>query len=235
MTEITAVSRSVLSDQVFAQLIDQILAGRLAPDELLPPERELAEVFEVNRHAIREALKRLQQTGLVRIAQGGKTRVMDWRRHAGLELLVEIAQSGAVPTISVLRDIAVLRQSIGAGAARLCAEQASAEALTLVVDAAGGYPADPSDHEALAAADLAFWDAVIDGSGNLAYRLALNTVVTGIDRIGLARIAGLVDEYADRGRHTALAQAIAERDGARAQSEAHEMLGLIVTAIDGIR
>ena len=39
---------------------------------------------------MREALKRLQQSGLVRISQGGATRVRDWRRHGGLDLLLEL-------------------------------------------------------------------------------------------------------------------------------------------------
>src|SRR4051812_37741445 len=42
--------------------------------------------FAVNGHAVREAFKRLQQAGLVQVAQGGATRVLDWRRSAELDL-----------------------------------------------------------------------------------------------------------------------------------------------------
>ena len=56
----------------------------------MPSERTLAEELGVNRHAVREALKRLQQAGLIRIAQGGATRVLDWRQSGGLEVLLDL-------------------------------------------------------------------------------------------------------------------------------------------------
>jgi DNA-binding FadR family transcriptional regulator len=88
--EFVPASRSSVSDHVFGQVRDAILAGVYPPDSSLPSERDLAAVFEVNRHAVREALRRLQQLGLVRVAQGGATRVLDWRRHAGLDLAMAL-------------------------------------------------------------------------------------------------------------------------------------------------
>lgn len=52
------------------QLRDAILDGRYVPGDKLPPERELAEQFGVNRGSIREALKVLEGLGLVSIRQG---------------------------------------------------------------------------------------------------------------------------------------------------------------------
>ncbi|WP_228831698.1 FadR/GntR family transcriptional regulator, partial [Nocardia elegans] len=107
--EFAVVGRTAVSDAVFGQLVDAILTGRIAPDEPLPAERELAETFQVNRHAVREALKRVQQSGLVRVAQGGKTRVLDWRANGGLDLLSALARSGSVPAQRILRDIAEMQ------------------------------------------------------------------------------------------------------------------------------
>ena len=61
LVPIAPVTRTAVSDAVFAALTEEVLSGRLAPDEALPSERELAEAFEVNRHAVREALKRLRE------------------------------------------------------------------------------------------------------------------------------------------------------------------------------
>ena len=80
---------STVSSQIHAQLRADILGGRYAPGEALPSERRLCEAFDASRHGVREALKRLQQAGLVAISQGGATRVRDWRHHGGLELLLE--------------------------------------------------------------------------------------------------------------------------------------------------
>ena len=227
LVPIAPVTRTAVSDAVFAALTEEVLSGRLAPDEALPSERELAEAFEVNRHAVREALKRLQQSGLVSISQGGRTRVLDWRTHAGLEALVALSTSGAVPSQKVVDDLFAMRAALGADAARLCAEVAGPDAVASVLAAAAAYPesaASDTDPAGLVAVDLVFWTAVVDGSDNLAYRLGLNTLATGIATIGHARLAGLLEEYADRDSHLALARAIADRDAAAAHDLAERLL-----------
>src|SRR4051794_27538644 len=59
-TEFTPVARQSVSDTVLVQLREAILGGAYEPGDQLPPERELALAFAVNRHAVREAVKRLQ-------------------------------------------------------------------------------------------------------------------------------------------------------------------------------
>jgi DNA-binding FadR family transcriptional regulator len=62
--------RRRVHEDVAAQLRDAILDGRFAPGEKLPPERELAERFQVNRTSVREAIKVLEGLGLVSVRQG---------------------------------------------------------------------------------------------------------------------------------------------------------------------
>jgi DNA-binding FadR family transcriptional regulator len=62
--------RRRLHQDVAEQLRDAILDGRYRAGEKLPPERELAEEFEVNRTSVREAIKVLEGLGLVRVRQG---------------------------------------------------------------------------------------------------------------------------------------------------------------------
>ncbi|UGT61363.1 FadR/GntR family transcriptional regulator [Nocardia asteroides] len=233
--DITPVTRASVSDEVFGQLVTEILAGRLAPGDALPGERELAERFGVNRHAVREALKGVRQAGLVRIAQGGKTRVLDWRVSAGLDALSALAETGAVPPVRMLRDIAEMRRSVAADAARLCAERATPEQRAAVTAAAERYPAATDRPVDATAADLDFWTAVIDGSGNIAYRLGLNTLVAGFGAIGWPVIAdlGLFMEYVDRAAHAELARRIAAADAEGAHALATELLGRMVALLAG--
>jgi GntR family transcriptional repressor for pyruvate dehydrogenase complex len=86
-----AVQNLSLPDQVFDQIASEIINGRYNVDDNLPAERKLVETFGVNRHVVREALKRLEQLGLIRISQGGGTKVLDFRRHAGLDVLTLMA------------------------------------------------------------------------------------------------------------------------------------------------
>ena len=80
------VRRSVV-DAAYEQLAAQILDGGLMVGAELPPERRLTEELGVNRQAVREALQRLAQDGLVTIQHGGATRVTDFRQSGGLHLL----------------------------------------------------------------------------------------------------------------------------------------------------
>jgi DNA-binding FadR family transcriptional regulator len=62
--------RRRIHEDVAEQLRDAILDGRFAAGAKLPPERELAEEFRVNRTSIRDAIKVLEGLGLVSVRQG---------------------------------------------------------------------------------------------------------------------------------------------------------------------
>ena len=68
--------RRRLHQDVAEQLRDAILDGRYAVGEKLPPERELAEEFQVNRTSVREAIKVLEGLGLVSVRQGDGATVL---------------------------------------------------------------------------------------------------------------------------------------------------------------
>ena len=61
-------------DAVAKQIEDAILCGRLKPGNKLPPEREVIRLFNISRRTLREALRILEQKGLIQVklgAQGG--------------------------------------------------------------------------------------------------------------------------------------------------------------------
>lgn len=217
-----------VSDAVFTQLVDEILSGRWPAERPAPSERELALDLEVNRHSVREALKRLQQAGLVRISQGGKSLVLDWRTHAGLDMLAALAAAGVVPLSKAFADGAVMRRTVGADAARLCALCADDEQLTAVTAAADTYP-ESGNLATFRDADLVFWTAIVLGSGNIAYRLALNTLVLSTDDLGRELFIDLNAEmFIDRRGHLELAAAIADRDAESAQQLGYALLSQLV-------
>src|SRR4051794_26467369 len=199
------------SAQIHADLRAAILAGEYAAGDALPSERQLSDELGAGRHAVREALKRLQQAGLVSISQGGATRVRDWHRHGGLDLLLALGADGeAPPELGLARATLEMRASIGADAARLCARRADA-ALRAELEARAAALAVAGDPAARTAIYDVLWDRIIDGAGNLAYRLALNTLVAG-QRV-LSFDAELVGrEVADHDAVRALAAAIAAGD-----------------------
>jgi len=58
-------------------VFERIQGGELSPGDLMPSERELMQVYNVGRPAIREAMQSLQTNGLVVIRHGGRARVAE--------------------------------------------------------------------------------------------------------------------------------------------------------------
>ncbi|WP_430396303.1 phosphonate metabolism transcriptional regulator PhnF [Ferrovibrio sp.] len=56
--------------QIAAEMERMIRRGDYAPGAQLPTEKHLATEFGVNRHTVRQAMNRLEETGLVSIEQG---------------------------------------------------------------------------------------------------------------------------------------------------------------------
>lgn len=213
------VARRSVSEEVFAELRDAILAGRFAPGDALPPERDLAASFAVNRHAVREALKALQAAGFVRIVHGGHTKVLDVRSTAGLDLLEHLARSSATPDPGIVRDGLEMRRCIGMEAARLAAIRGDAQAHARIEASCAAY-GDESHPDA----DRAFWLEIVVASGNTAFRLALNSLVHAIDAWPDDMDPVLAADRADLVPHAPLAAAIVARDGDRAATLADEIL-----------
>ena len=223
-----------VSDVVHERLRQEILSGRLEPGAAVPSERVLSEQLGVNRHAVREALKRLEQAGLVQISQGGPTRVLDWRERGGLEVLLDLIDDpGELPPEELVRAVLELRACIGTDAARRCALRADPKARRRIAALAvatadarapggGGGVGEPGagDAAALAAYDE-LWREIVVGAGNLAYRLALNSLLAALDSFPRLAIA-LVPT--DRERLTALGEAIAGADPVAAESAARALL-----------
>ncbi|MGC5019243.1 FadR/GntR family transcriptional regulator [Micromonospora sp. DT47] len=224
------VPRSSVSDHVFGQLCDAIVSGRYRPDDPLPGERELAVAFAVNRHAVREALRRLQQLGLVRISQGGATRVLDWRVHAGLDLALSLTQSGDVlPVEHLVRDMMEMRACVGVDAARLCADRATAALRRVVTRAVEEYAALGPDLHAMGEANIVLWRHIVDGSGNTAYLLAFNSLVAGAVAVGEVPPERRAAELLDVAGHRRLAEALAQGRGDDAATQAHALLTASLT------
>jgi DNA-binding FadR family transcriptional regulator len=201
------IARTSVADTVFAELRDAILTGRFAPGEALPPERELAASFAVNRHAVREAIGRLQAAGFVNVVHGGGTTVLDVRSTAGLDLLAHIARSADEPDPHLIRDGLEMRRCIGIEAVRLAATRGTPEAHARIEASSTAY--GDSVHPD---ADRAFWREVVDASGNVAFRLALNSLLHAIDARPEAMDVLLADDRADTIRHAPLARAISAGD-----------------------
>jgi GntR family transcriptional repressor for pyruvate dehydrogenase complex len=71
--------RQVRKTKIYHEIVDQIkeliAEGRIKPGDRLPPERELAELFQASRNSVRDAIRVLEQMGLIESRQGNGTYV----------------------------------------------------------------------------------------------------------------------------------------------------------------
>lgn len=73
--QLQPVGKRRLSTQVAQSLRDYIVERHLQAGDRLPSERDLAEALAVSRHVVREAIRILEEQGLVAVGQGKDTLV----------------------------------------------------------------------------------------------------------------------------------------------------------------
>ncbi|ORB85354.1 GntR family transcriptional regulator [Mycobacterium kansasii] len=159
--------RQRVDEQIAASIADAILDGVFPPGSTLPPERDLATQFGVNRTSLRQGLARLQQMGLIEVRHGSGSVVRD---PAGLThpAVVEALVRKLGPDF--LAELLEIRAALGPVIGRLAAErhtlgdaQALREALAAVREA---------DSAALRqSADLAYFRVLIRSTQNRALGL----------------------------------------------------------------
>lgn len=65
--------KKTFSDEIIDQILSMIVTGELKAGDKLPGERQLSESFRVSRNSVREALKSLENLGMVRRHPRGTT------------------------------------------------------------------------------------------------------------------------------------------------------------------
>jgi DNA-binding FadR family transcriptional regulator len=119
--------RKAKQHRIFQDVVGQvqtaILDGRLQPGDKLPPERELGEMLGTSRGTLREALRVLEQKGLIeiRLGVGGGAMVKDPGGEQITESLGMLIQSQKV----ALHHLAEFREGVEGTVAGLAAQRAS--------------------------------------------------------------------------------------------------------------
>ncbi|MCP3943606.1 MAG: FadR family transcriptional regulator [Desulfobacteraceae bacterium] len=116
-------------NRVFQDVVEQIqnavLSGKLKPGTKLPAERELKDMFNTSRGTLREALRVLEQKGLIEIKLGvaGGTIVKQMDADPIVESLALLIRSGGIS----LEHLAEFRIKIEGSIVELAAQRATPE------------------------------------------------------------------------------------------------------------
>jgi len=229
------VARRSVPDEVFDQIIDDVVSGEFAPGESLPSERKLAEVLGVSRPAVREALQRVAQAGLVEVRQGDATTVRDYRRHASLDLLPRLLLPRGELDPGVARSVLEARLLIGPKVAALAAERAGARLGAVLREAISGLQND-GDPVVRQRHAIVFWDHIVDGANSIVFRLMFNSLRAAYEP-ALAALATVMEaEVGQVEVYRAVADAIVIGDADAARRAAEDLLTPATNALlDAIR
>ena len=144
----------------------RIVRGDYPPGAILPNEAKWAEMFNVSRSAVREAIKMLMAKSLL----ASRPKIGSWveprERWNLLDPDVLAWQAASGPSPELTGHLVELRRMIEPAAARLAATRRSAEQLQALATALAEMTAAVNDPLAYYRADLAFHRAVFAASGN---------------------------------------------------------------------
>jgi fatty acid metabolism transcriptional regulator FadR len=220
--------RKNIAERVANQLKRSIAEGRLRPGDPLPSERELADKYDVNRSSIREAMKRLEAWGLVKIRHGGATRVSDFFMSAGLDLVPYLVEMGAKVDPAILKDLHEVRSMLMGWCAEQAARKADPSSVARLDDLARRLVGERHRPAALQELDYDFFQELVAISGNRLLGLFV-TVVREVYSRGKDRYAVLYSpQVFDPKHHRRAVDAIRARD---AQAAGDAMRAHAATAL----
>ena len=223
--------RETIVDVLEGRLREDILNGRHSAGSYLPPERTLADGYGVTRTTLKHAFGRLVQAGLLETRHGVGTRVRDYLRLGGADLLPMLVRHSP----DWIDEIFEVRRSIGMLIAERAAVRATAQQheelrtlLAAVREAQGG--------DAVQLADVELHRGLARATGNRVYVLLTNTLFNAYLPVRAALVGPFTDPDAAHDRLEPVVEAVRSGDAAEARRAAEAYLTATERImLDGIR
>ncbi len=165
-----------LADVVVESLLDGVVSGDLPEGSTLPNEPALCAEFGVSRTVIREAVKTLEEKGLVKARQGLGTTVLGQDAWNLLDPMVLAAIVRHDDQLAVLDQLVSVRSALESQMAGQAAALGTMEQKVSIRDAWTAMAAQVADAVAFADTDVEFHERVMLASGNRLARAIVRTV-----------------------------------------------------------
>ena len=219
------VKQPKISDIIMQELESMILEGTFKPGQKLPPERELAERFEVSRPSLREAIQKLAARGVLNSKHGGGTYVSEQLGSSFTDPLQALLSSHEEFLYDQLEFRDAL-EGLSAYYAAIRATDADKAMLTKRYNALveANEREDSSQESKL---DAEFHMAIAECAHNVVLLHTLRSLFSTLEKSISANLTNLFEKKAARGQvmaqHKALYDAIMAHkpDEARAAVHAH--------------
>lgn len=148
------------------------------PGSRLPKEAELAERFQVSRIVVREAMKILEDRGVVEVRAGRGTLTVAPHPDRVKRSLLQLFRDQPVPTLAEMESMLELRQVLEETSASLAAVRATDNDLSEIEAALDDMTRETADLDVTIEADLRFHRAVVKAAHNAYLEMVLDPIVS---------------------------------------------------------
>jgi DNA-binding FadR family transcriptional regulator len=155
------------------ELAREIVAGRLSPGDVLPPEPELAREFGISKVVVRECIQELAGYGLLRVQHGKRTTVLEQSEWHVLAQPVQEAYRLAGSAGELTSQAYDVRQVLEMNAVAWAAEHGDTthlEELDTLVETMRSIARDTREVPEFLIKDRAFHDVIGRATGNMVLR-----------------------------------------------------------------
>ncbi|MFD5315807.1 FadR/GntR family transcriptional regulator [Streptomyces sp. NPDC127098] len=177
-----------LARALTAELVGRIVRGVYPSGTSLPAEPGLCEAFGVSRTVVREAVKLLQEKGLVQVRQGAGTMVTPPSRWNMLDELVLGASIEEDESLEILDDLVVTRRLLESDMANVAAQLATDDVLDRLRTLVDEMDRLVDDRVTYEEHDRAFHDTIMRASQNRIARAVVRSLEGQV--INTARYVG---------------------------------------------
>jgi len=194
-------------------LVTAILVGTYPPGSNLPGERDLATQLGVTRPTLRETLQRLACEGWLIIQQGKPTRVTDFWREGGLNVLSALVRYSQRLPSDFVPNLLEVRLALAPAYTRAAVEHGPTAVIACLTNQ-GDLDDTP---EAFAAFDWILHHTLTVASGNPVYTLILNGFAGFYEQMARLYFARPEARSSSRAFYAALLAAARQADAAAAE------------------
>jgi GntR family transcriptional regulator, transcriptional repressor for pyruvate dehydrogenase complex len=167
--------RQTLADQLYGQILEQIVSNNLKQGERLPSENSIATAFGVSRPVVREALRKLQEDGLAEARRGVGTFV----RRRPPEKLIEFATAESVAGLMRAMEA---RITVEHATARMATQRATPKDIARIAAALDQLEVSMQARTPSVEQDYEYHRAIAAASGNEVFILMLDSTREAIER-----------------------------------------------------
>jgi GntR family transcriptional regulator, negative regulator for fad regulon and positive regulator of fabA len=206
-------------------LVTAILDGSYPPGSSLPGERDLAAQLGVTRPTLRETLQRLACEGWLTIQHGKPTRVNDFWREGGLNVLSALVRYGQRLPSDFVPNLLEVRLAMAPAYTRAAVEHTPAA----VINCLAGQVDLHDTPEAFAAFDWTLHRTLTVASANPIYTLILNGFAGFYEQMACLYFAQPEARSSSRAFYAALLAAAQHAEAAEAERIARSVMQESIT------